>query len=318
MAAGLLVRPFVNQQQEDDVIGNIFNVFSRRKENQAVVRKPLTPGFRQRTLLLLRDAGGGSLIPALDHLYGKLTYLVGRVSLSQRQGLSPEDDTLQFLTMCSDDHFLDAVEYILQAEANMCLGGRHEEVVARLNEFLSVDDLPYFVTKQVWERWQSDDFRTQRIKLLEEAKVIPKDSQVLHETAIEPALELLRQPVFRHANTEFLAALEDYRHQKFADCVTKCNASYESVMKVICGQKRFGYTEGDSTAKLLRTIMAQTQMEGFWETPLMVVGTLRNKLSSAHGAGEKAKVVPEHIARYAMNMTASAIVFLHDQAYAGK
>lgn len=162
------------------MIGSIFNVFSRRKENEAAVRKPLTPGFRQRTLMLLRDAGGGSLY------------------------------------------------------------------------------------------------------------------------------------------AEFMAALEDYRHRKFGDCVTKCNASYESVMKVICGQKRFGYSERDSTAKLLRTIMAQTQMEGFWETPLMVVSTLRNKLSSAHGAGENAKVVPEHVARYAMNMTASAIVFLNDQAYSDK
>lgn len=269
--------------------------------------------------MLLRDAGGGSLYAALEHLHGKLTYLVGRVSLSQRQGLSPHDDALQFLTTCSDAHFLDAVEYMLQTDAYMCLGGQQEDVVNRLNEFLSVDDLPYFVTQQVWEPWQSEDFRgSQRRILLEESKVIPKDSQVIHETAIEPALQLLRQAAFRHANTEFLAALEDYRHRKFGDCVTKCNASYESVMKVICGQKRFGYSEGDSTAKLLRTIMAKTQMEGFWETPLMVVGTLRNKLSSAHGAGENAKVVPEHVARYAMNMTASAIVFLHDQAYSDK
>jgi hypothetical protein len=300
------------------VIGNIFNVFSRRKENQAAVRKPLTPGFRQRTLMLLRDAGDGSLLPALEHLHAKLTYLVGRVSLSQRQGLSLQDDTLEFLSTCSDAHFLDAVEYIVQTDAHMCLSGRQEEVVARLNEFLSIDDLPYFVTKQVWEPWQSDDFRSQRIRLLEESKVIPKDSQVIHETAIEPALQLLRQPAFRHANAEFLAALEDYRHQKFGDCVTKCNSSYESVMKVICGQKGFGYAQGDTTSRLLKTIMGQTQMESFWESPLLIVGTLRNKLGSAHGAGENAKAVSEHVARYAMNMTASAIVFLHDQTYSGK
>lgn len=224
------------------MIGNIFSVFSHRKENQAAVRKPLTPGFRQRTLMLLRDAGDGSLLPAFEHLHGKLTYLVGRVSLSQRQGQSPQDDTLHFLTTCSDAHFLDAVEYILQSDAHMCLGGRQEDVVTRLNEFLSVDDLPYFVTKQVWEPWQGEDFRgSQTIRLLEKSKVIPRDSQVIHETAIEPALQLLRQPAFRYANTEFMAALEDYRHRKFGDCVTKCNASYESVMKVICGQKRFGY-----------------------------------------------------------------------------
>ncbi|MDH0625825.1 abortive infection family protein [Pseudomonas chengduensis] len=68
-------------------------------------------------------------------------------------------------------------------------------------------------------------------------------------------------------------------------------------------------------AKLVRTIMGQTQMDSFWESPLLIVGTLRNKLSSAHGAGEKAKVVPEHVAKYALNATASAMLFLHDQAH---
>lgn len=51
------------------------------------------------------------------------------------------------------------------------------------------------------------------------------------------------------------------------------------------------------------------------ESPLLIVGTLRNKLGSAHGAGEKAKVVPEHVAKYALNVTASAMMFLNDQAY---
>lgn len=40
-----------------------------------------------------------------------------------------------------------------------------------------------------------------------------------------------------------------------------------------------------------------------------------NRLSTSHGAGEVAKVVPEHVAKYALNITASAMVFLHDQAY---
>ena len=86
-------------------------------------------------------------------------------------------------------------------------------------------------------------------------------------------------------------------------------------MKVICGQKGFGYTQEDTTSKLLRTIMGQTQMDSFWESPLLIVGTLRNKLGSAHGAGEKAEVVPEHVAKYALNVRASAMMFLHYQAY---
>ena len=89
-------------------------------------------------------------------------------------------------------------------------------------------------------------------------------------------------------------------------------------MKVICGQKGFGYSQGDTTSKLIRTIMEKTALESFWEQPLMTVGTLRNKLSTSHGAGELQKVVPEHVAKYTMNMTASAIIFLHDQAYRSK
>ncbi|WP_239669846.1 abortive infection family protein [Pseudomonas putida] len=300
------------------MLGNIFNVFSRRKENQSVPRKPLTAEFRQRTLMLLRDAGDGSLHETLEYLHGKLAYLVGRVPLSQKNVNSVTEDAIEFLRTCSDAHFLDAVEYILHTDSHPCLRGQQNEVVGRLNEFMSIDDLPYFITKQVWESRESEDFRLRSSWIIEESKVIPKDSQVIHEMAFEPALQLLRQPAFRHANTEFMAALEDFRHHKFGDCVTKCNASYESVMKVICGQKGFEYSQGDTTSRLLKSIMGKTQMDSFWESPLLIVGTLRNKLGSAHGAGENAKVVPEHVARYTLNMTASAIVFLHDQAYKGK
>lgn len=267
--------------------------------------------------MLLRDVGDGSLHETLEYLHKKLTYLVGRVSLSQARVSSETEDTIEFLRTCSDAHFLDAVEYVLHTDAYPCLRGQQKEVVNRLNEFMSIDDLPYFVTKQVWETLEGDRFAGRHMRILEESKVIPKDSQVIHESAVEPALQLLSQPAFRHANTEFMAALEDFRHHKFGDCVTKCNSSYESVMKVICGQKGFEYSQGDTTARLLKSIMGKTEMDSFWESPLLIVGTLRNKLGSAHGAGEKAKVVPEHVARYTLNMTASAIVFLHDQAYTG-
>ncbi|WP_230982054.1 abortive infection family protein [Pseudomonas sp. Bc-h] len=268
-------------------------------------------------MMLLRDAGQGDLSETLEFLHGRLTYLVGRAHLTEKQGRTREMDALEFLGSCSDAHFLDAIEYVVHSDAGPYLHGRQGEVVSRLNEFFSIDDLPYFVTQPVWERGQSTFYgqATECMTLREESKVIPKDSQVMHDTAIEPALQLLRKPAFLNANAEFMGALEDYRHGKFSDCVTKCNSSYESVMKVICGQKGFEYSQGDTTSKLLRTIMTKTEMDTFWETPLMIVATLRNRLSSSHGAGEVPKVVPEHVAKYALNITASAMLFLHDQAY---
>lgn len=267
--------------------------------------------------MLFRDAGQGDLRATLEFLHGRLTYLVGRAHLTEKQGRTREMDALEFLGNCSDAHFLDAIEYVVHSDAGQLMHGRQNEVVRRLNEFFDIDDLPYHVTEPVWERWEETRYgnTTELMRLREESRVIPKDSQVMHETAIEPALQLLRKPAFLNANAEFMAALEDYRHGKFGDCVTKCNSSYESVMKVICGQKGFGYVQGDTTSKLLKTIMSKTELDTFWEQPLLIVGTLRNRLSTSHGAGEVAKVVPEHVAKYALNITASAMVFLHGQAY---
>ncbi|MFC1905040.1 abortive infection family protein [Chloroflexota bacterium] len=46
----------------------------------------------------------------------------------------------------------------------------------------------------------------------------------------------------------------------------------------------------------------------------MIVATLRNRLSSSHGAGTKPKAVTENFARYSLNVTASAIIFLVNEA----
>ncbi|MHC8290517.1 DUF7014 domain-containing protein [Pseudomonas sp. XS1P51] len=132
------------------------------------------------------------------------------------------------------------------------LNGRQEIAIERLNEFLRVYDLPYFIIKPVWEHWEEDDngYARQGMRLREQAKIIPKDSEVIHETAVEPALQLLLKPAFLNSNAKFMAAQEDYRHGKFGDCVTKCHSSYESVIKVICGQKGFGYAQVDTSTSI--------------------------------------------------------------------
>lgn len=297
------------------MIRGIFDVFSRRQGNQNVVRKQLTETFRGRTLMLFRDATHGGIYEFLGVLHDRFAYLLGRHSLTGQRYKRPHEDMLAYLEHCEDEQFLNFIEYALRYDCGSYLGSNREAVVERLNEFLMIDDLPYHVVPQVWEQKYDSDGQCRSMVFREEAKVIPKDSQLLHETAIQPALEVLRTPAFLNANSEFMAALEDYRHRKFGDCVTKCNSSYESVMKVICGQKGFGYSQGDTTSKLLKTIMDKAGLDAFWEQPLLIIGTLRNRISTSHGAGEVEKVVPDHVAKAVINLTASAIVFLHDHAY---
>jgi len=297
------------------VLRGIFDVFSRRQENQKAARKKLTMAFRNRTLMVFRDATHGGLYEFMDQIHGRFAYLLGRNSLTGKRYSRPADDLGEYLGQCEDEQFLNFVEYALRSDCTYFFGANLDTVIERINEFLMIDDLPYHIVPQVWEPIDSAEGRFGSMALREEAKVLPKDSQLIHETAMQPALEILRTPVFLNANSEFIAALDDYRHRKFGDCVTKCNSSYESVMKVICGQKGFGYSQGDTTSKLLKIIMENAGLEAFWEQPLLIIGTLRNRISTSHGAGEVEKFVPEHVAKAVINLTASAIVFLHDHAY---
>jgi hypothetical protein len=83
-------------------------------------------------------------------------------------------------------------------------------------------------------------------------------------------------------------------------------------MKIICDRKGWPYQQSDTASTLLRAILSRTNLDSFFEQPLLVIGTLRNRLSKAHGAGTQHRAVPRHVARFAVNTTAAAILLLVD------
>ncbi len=301
------------------MLGNIFNVFSRRKKSGNSLRTPLTSEFRNRVVMLARDILGPELPYFLKGLHQRLSYLHGKPKLSSAKSLdySPQDDVLNFLFTCEDSHFLDAIEYFFQIENRRFFRQHEDAVIDQINEFLMVDNLPYYITKSVWENHQSSFHGSPATayRLREHPKVICRESDVLHETAMEPALSLLRKPDLLNANSEFMEGLEDYRKARYRDCVTKCNSALESTMKVICSRKGYQYSENDTANRLIKIILVNTSLDSFWEQPLQLVATIRNKLSSSHGAGLQDKDVPPHIARFTINVTAAVILLLHDEAY---
>lgn len=123
-------------------------------------------------------------------------------------------------------------------------------------------------------------------------------------------MELLSNPLFINANLEFLEALEDYRKNDYRDSLTKSASAFESVMKVICNEKGWSYNETDTASKLLSILIANIPLDSFFESPLILISTIRNKLSKSHGAGTQVKVVDDHLVRYVLNATASAILLL--------
>ncbi|MGA2253493.1 MAG: hypothetical protein ABSG53_02435 [Thermoguttaceae bacterium] len=145
---------------------------------------------------------------------------------------------------------------------------------------------------------------------IENRRLIKITESFTYQQAVRPALGVLARREFATANKEFMEAWDDFKKSDFDDCLTKCGSCFESVMKIICTKKKWAFDPKATAAPLLKTIIDGTGMDAFFEQPLMLIATIRNRLSSSHGAGTMPKNVPEHIAQYALNATASAILLL--------
>lgn len=252
-----------------------------------------------------------------DEVHQMLLYRHGKFQLSDGQPQSRAHDVLGFLLTCKDDEFFDFIEYIFRVKCLFHVSLEENIIVSEINELFKSENIGYELTEMVKEEViepvNSYPFsgREQKvIKTIAYPQVIRKDDQVIHTTTIMPALNLLSEPKYKTANQEYLEALEDYRKGDYGDCLTKCGSAFESVMKIICDSKKWQYKQTDTASVLLTTIISKSGLESFFEQPLIIIATLRNRLSKSHGAGVAPKEVTQNYARYALNSTAAAIVFL--------
>lgn len=302
-------------------IRGIFDVFSRRQRPLDVSRKPLSETFRNRVLMLCRDrfasgSSGDYRQELWTEMHRRFAYLVGRPRLSDHPAVASDiDDLLRFVTTCKDEHFLAFIEYIFRVDCYWHVSSDENDMVGEIRDLLLLEDLPYSLTPFVRETRMEQFFGGPREvqALVSYPRVIARDDQVPHAEAIEPTIQLLADRGFSSANREFLEALEDYRRGRHADCLTKCGSAFESTMKLICSRRGWPYQETDAAAQLLRVIVSQSTLEPYFEQPLLNIATLRNRLSSAHGAGSQPRRLPPHRARYAINATAAAILLLVEE-----
>ncbi len=144
------------------------------------------------------------------------------------------------------------------------------------------------------------------------ASIYLAEDEVVRKTALEPALAVLAEPRFKVASEEFQSAMNEYRNGNYADCLAKCGSAFESVLKVICKSNGWPFARTDVAVK---TVVGKCpSLAPFFERPLMLIATMRNELSAAHGGGDKLRAPQRHIARYAVSSTAAAVVLLASAA----
>ncbi len=251
-------------------------------------------------------------------MHNSLQHLYGRGQLSGAAARSPLEDVIEFLAHCAPEEFFDFIELSFRLEVSWHVMADENEVVHAINEIFRVEAAPFQVTQIVKVEEESTHPGPhgfprvgKAIRTVAYPKVIRTDDQATHKEAIQPVLSALAAPHFEAANLEFRDALDEYRKGHYGDCLTKCCSSFESVMKSLCKRKQWTFDEKKDTASaLMKTILSHSRLDQFFEQPLVLIATMRNRLSSSHGGGTSVRSVERHVAQYALTSTAAAILLL--------
>ncbi len=149
-------------------------------------------------------------------------------------------------------------------------------------------------------------------------EIIPKTNEVMHQTVIKPALMLLSDERFRGAEEEYLLAFEHLKKGTNKDAILNAGKAFESVMKVICKNLGYPFSENDAAKKLVETLKTNSFFPSYLESNLNHLCALieegapvvRNK-ESGHGQGGDVKSTTNEYVEFVLNTVASNIVFIY-------
>lgn len=156
----------------------------------------------------------------------------------------------------------------------------------------------------------------------ESGNIIRVDSQLIHKEVVTPCLTLLSGDSYSGAQDEFLRGHQHYREGNTKEAMTECVKAFESVMKTICGKRKWKYDDRATAKTLIGVCLDHELIPPFWQDHftslqnLLQVGVARNKLS-AHGQGAEPVEVPRHLAAFVLHMTAASILFLAEAEASG-
>ena len=153
-------------------------------------------------------------------------------------------------------------------------------------------------------------------------QIVRIDSELIEKEITQPAVLLLRNPLFSSADEEFQKALRFRRDGDYAESIFNANKAFESVMKVICSEMKYpevGQIKSESAGSYLSLLRkhqfypsySEDHFSALCNTLEKGLPVLRNKKGS-HGAGPNSTRADSVSADYALHLAATDIVFLVD------
>lgn len=303
-------------------------LFSKRNRPQPDTYRYDIPDDVRRRILYAIEQNARSYMHSfnfhtmLDEVGKKLLVEYGSLCAPSYEAARVSDDpVIEHFMSCDDETALDFLEAIFHTMGNA--GG--QTTVEAINAILQDAAVGYELTKYEMKM-------TDRVGLIfgrpggrevdmTYPQIIKKDSTFLHTEAVQPVLSNLADARYKGANEEFLKAHDHYRHGRYHECLNECLKSFESTMKIICHEKSWAYQQTDTASKLIKTCLDNGLVPTFSEQQLTSLRTLlesgvptvRNK-RAGHGQGTQTNDVPDHLAQYALHLTAATILLLTECA----
>ena len=148
-------------------------------------------------------------------------------------------------------------------------------------------------------------------------QIIRQDSETTFKEIIEPTINLTYNRLFKNVNIGFVDAIKEYQSGDNKDCIVKLLKAFESTLKIICDEKGWEYTETDRCSILINIcfdndLVPQEMKSEFTSLNSLLqsgIPPVRNNFAG-HGEGGEERVVEDYLARYAINITGSCILFV--------
>ena len=185
------------------------------------------------------------------------------------------------------------------------------EFVGTLNLVLGQFSSPYLLTPFAYDKCSSRG-TADRWVVTAYPKAYLRQSGVVEQEVIFPALTLLSDPAYATANDDFRKALERQRSGDFDGVATSCVATLEAVIKVTASKRGFELRRRSALKALAQSFFAKARISSGFQKPIDFLADSRNEEGDAHGHESKPSITRSHAA-FLIGLTASFVPLLTDE-----
>lgn len=147
-----------------------------------------------------------------------------------------------------------------------------------------------------------------------ERMFIKIDSELIYEEITTPAFKVLRDDEYEGALNELIGAYENFKSGKFKESIVSAENAFESTLKTACYRRGLNLKNTETANELINSVIKlglisaneKDHLDALRKTLIYGLPRVRNN-NGGHGDGETTKNIPEYMAKYALNLTATNI-----------